>query len=76
MAIPTSSLAPRPASAADALIVIEVRQRPVSAKANGTDAGNEFREHCIERQGLGPDDTERVCWFDLEALSMTLLADE
>jgi hypothetical protein len=32
-----------------------------------------FREHCIERHGLDPDDTERVCWFDLEALTLTLL---
>jgi hypothetical protein len=37
---------------------------------------DEFREHCIERHGLGPDDTERVCWFDLEALSIMLLADD
>jgi hypothetical protein len=33
----------------------------------------EFREHCIERHGLDPNDTERVCWFDLEALTMTRL---
>jgi hypothetical protein len=36
---------------------------------------DEFREHCIERHGLDPDDGERVAWFDLEALTMTLLAD-
>jgi hypothetical protein len=35
-----------------------------------------FREHCIERHGLDPDDTERICWFDLEALTLTLLADK
>ena len=35
----------------------------------------EFREHCIKRHGLDPNDTERVCWFDLEALTMTLLDD-
>jgi hypothetical protein len=35
----------------------------------------EFREHCIERHGLDPNDTERVCWFDLEALTLTLLDD-
>jgi len=30
-------------------------------------------EHCIERHGLGPEDTERVAWFDLGALTLTLL---
>jgi hypothetical protein len=45
---------------------------PVSAKANGTGAGTKFREHCIERHGLDPNDGERLCWFDL-ALTMTLL---
>jgi len=34
-----------------------------------------FREHCIERHGLDPDDTERICWFNLEALTMTLVED-
>ena len=34
-----------------------------------------FREHCIERHGLDPNDTERICWFDLEALTLTLLDD-
>ena len=34
-----------------------------------------FREHCIERHGLDPEDTERMCWFDLEALTLTLLDD-
>jgi hypothetical protein len=24
----------------------------------------EFRQHCIDRHGLCPDDTERICWFD------------
>jgi hypothetical protein len=33
----------------------------------------QFREHCIERHGLDPSDTERECWFDLEALTLTLL---
>jgi hypothetical protein len=33
----------------------------------------EFREHCIERHGLDPKDTERIAWFDLEALTLTLL---
>jgi hypothetical protein len=36
---------------------------------------HEFREHCIERHGLAPDDTERVAWFDLEVLTLTLLED-
>jgi len=36
---------------------------------------DQFREHCIERHGLHPNDTERICWFDLEALTMTLLED-
>jgi hypothetical protein len=35
----------------------------------------EFREHCIERHGLDPKDTERVCWFNLEALTLTLLGE-
>jgi hypothetical protein len=34
---------------------------------------HEFREHCIERHRLDPKDAERVAWFDLEALTMTLL---
>jgi hypothetical protein len=34
-----------------------------------------FREHCIERHGLDSNDTERECWFDLEALTLTLLDD-
>jgi hypothetical protein len=33
----------------------------------------EFREHCIERHGLNPEDTERICWFNLELLTMTLV---
>ncbi len=33
----------------------------------------EFREHRIERHGLDPNATERICWFDLEALTLTLL---
>ena len=33
----------------------------------------EFRDHCIERHGLSRDDTERVCWFNLEALTLTLV---
>jgi hypothetical protein len=32
-----------------------------------------IREHCIERHGLSPGDTERTCWFDLQALTLTLL---
>jgi hypothetical protein len=36
---------------------------------------SQFREHCIERHGLDPNDTERICWFDLEALTLTLLND-
>jgi hypothetical protein len=35
----------------------------------------QFREHCIERRGLDPNDTERECWFDLEAFTLTLLDD-
>jgi hypothetical protein len=34
---------------------------------------HEFRQHCIERHGLSPDDTERMCWFNLEALTLTLV---
>jgi hypothetical protein len=33
----------------------------------------EFREHCIERHGLNPGDTERICWFNLEAFTLTLV---
>jgi hypothetical protein len=33
----------------------------------------QFREHCIERHGLDPKDAERIYWFDLEALTLTLL---
>ena len=36
---------------------------------------HEFREHCIKRHGLDPNDTERTCWFDLDALTLTLLDD-
>jgi hypothetical protein len=36
---------------------------------------HEFRGHCIDRHGLDPNDTERLCWFDLEALTLTLLDD-
>jgi hypothetical protein len=32
-----------------------------------------FRERCIERHGLDPNDTERIAWFDLEAVTLTLL---
>jgi len=34
---------------------------------------HEFREHCIERHGLDPNDTERVALFNFEALTLTLL---
>jgi hypothetical protein len=34
----------------------------------------EFREHRIARHGLDPKDTERVCWFNLEAFTLTLVA--
>lgn len=33
----------------------------------------QFREHCTERHGLDAHDTNRMCWFDLEALTLTLL---
>jgi hypothetical protein len=33
----------------------------------------QFRKHCIERHGLDPNDHERLCWSDLEALTLTLL---
>jgi hypothetical protein len=36
----------------------------------------EFRGHCIKRHGLSPNDTERICWFNLEGLTLTLLLDE
>ena len=35
----------------------------------------QFREHCIQRHGSGLDDTGRICWFDLQALTLTLLDD-
>jgi hypothetical protein len=31
------------------------------------------REHCIERHRLNPEDTERICWFDLQALTLTIV---
>lgn len=34
---------------------------------------HEFREHCIERHGLDPNDAKRICWFDLEMLTLTLM---
>lgn len=44
-----------------------------SLSANEIDrCRGEFREHCIERHGLDPDDTERLAWFDLEALALKL----
>jgi hypothetical protein len=33
----------------------------------------EFREHCIARHGLNSEDTERICWFNLEALTLTIV---
>jgi hypothetical protein len=33
----------------------------------------ELREHCIERHGLHPEDTERICWFNLEVLTLTIV---
>jgi hypothetical protein len=33
----------------------------------------EFRQHCIVRHGLDPKDAERICWFDLKTLTLTLL---
>lgn len=33
----------------------------------------ESREHCIERHGLNPENTERICWFNLELLTMTIV---
>ena len=35
----------------------------------------QFREHCIERHGLDPNNTERVALFNLAALTLTLLDD-
>jgi hypothetical protein len=34
-----------------------------------------FREHCIDRHGLNPNDSECICWFNLETLTLTLLDD-
>jgi hypothetical protein len=34
---------------------------------------DQFREYCIEWHGLNPNDTEPIAWFDLEALTLTLL---
>jgi hypothetical protein len=33
----------------------------------------EFREHCIERHGLNSEDTERICWFNLEVLTLMIV---
>jgi hypothetical protein len=35
----------------------------------------QFREHCIKRHGLDPKATERIAWFNLEALTLTLMND-
>ena len=32
-----------------------------------------FPKHCTKRHGVHPNDTERLRWFDLEALTLTLL---
>ena len=40
---------------------------------NEDQLSKEFRQHCIERHGLNPEDTERVCWFDLQALTLTIV---
>jgi hypothetical protein len=32
-----------------------------------------FRKHCIDRHGLHPKDAGRLCWFNLEVLTLTLL---
>ena len=32
-----------------------------------------FREHCVERHGLDPEDTGRYFFFDLETWKFTLL---
>lgn len=55
--------------------MIRVRRCPVSVKANWTDVATNSRGHSIDRHGLDPNDTERLCWFDLEALTLTLLDD-
>jgi hypothetical protein len=34
---------------------------------------HEFWRHCIVRHGLDPKDAERIRWFDLETLTLTLL---
>jgi hypothetical protein len=35
----------------------------------------QFREHCIERHGVDPNDAARFALFNLEALTLTLLDD-
>ena len=47
---------------------------PLSSLSDGQ--LDQFREHCIERHGLDLKDSERICWFDLEALTLTLLDDD
>jgi hypothetical protein len=46
---------------------------PLSSLSDGH--FDQFREHCIEWHGLNPKDTEPIAWFDLEALTLTLLDD-
>jgi hypothetical protein len=36
---------------------------------------HEFRKHCIKRHGLDPNDTERIAWLNLKALTLTPLDD-
>jgi len=40
---------------------------------NEDQLSQEFRQYCIERHGLNPEDTERICWFDLQALTLTIV---
>jgi hypothetical protein len=50
-----------------------VRPMPSFSEGELDRCRHECRERCIVRHGLDPRDTERICWVDLETLTLTLL---
>jgi len=59
----------------EATLAVATKPMPGFGENEWDRCRHEFRVHCIERHGLDPNDTERECWFDLEALTLTLLDD-
>jgi hypothetical protein len=64
---------PKPSASAKTHVRCGTPDCDWSAPLSGFDASQvdecrrHFRHHCIERHDLDPNDTERTCWFDLEA---------